>query len=665
MIKSMVAVTTIICVLSFAITYAGKGKESSGKPENKGKPKDNTEVQSTTRHVCAVAQGTGDGSSQANCENIASNNSNVGFGDTVKFYDDGGNFDCVNTTLTPNVSPTQESERIIYEAASGETPTWNSGVTLGGPWTKESGTDGVDAIYSMAEPNVRWGTQRVVFESDPGKESEDSLCFNVPEPRPGGALGTGNECSYGGIVAGAIGASENGDTYNANGKTFVRTSHADSPNNYTLISTQAGVCINIDNKSYITLSGLKFRYVQSVIDAELSDNVIIDGFDVKYVAGYAAINLKNATNDIVRNSKILWAGTMDGHRFDCIGHKKGTSNTLIENNEFGMWGHTCITAKSDQMVIRNNYFHDGGGKPIGTDGDNLLFLYNNRFRGCRGASQLKGTGHPNDHPCITISGSDNIVAFNEMWGKKSRAIFHGRPYNLERNYFYHNTIVNSTPDSKSEIHITGPGTYKTNGVIIKNNLIGPFNTTGGTECTALEYQPDKDGNPSTTGSEIEGNYFYSGIGCTNYFRIDNTFHTVANFESIYSSEVANNIAGNAPSYINKSFDNPNFGLLSDSEGIDDGVFLTVTSSKCSDTPSTVRLVDAGYFFSINAMITNGVIDNLAPHTITIGNDTGLKVKSRSGNVITLDQQITCSKGENVSFDYVGSAPDPGANESTN
>jgi hypothetical protein len=254
------------------------------------------------------------------------------------------------------------------------------------------------------------------------------------------------------------------------------------------------------------------------------------------------------------------------------------------------------------------------------------------------------------------------VALNEAWGKTSRFIFHGRPGTKNNNAYYHNTIASSSIGSEAEINIDGVGT---SGLFIKNNLLAPFNTVTGTECTALKYGPSNSESPASTSSDVQGNFFSSDNGCTNYFRRNNTYHTVASFESTYSSNVSNNTAGNPPNYVSNSFNNPDFGLVSGSDAIDDGAFLTTTTGACTGDPSQVNLSDATWVYKVNAFVTNGIIDNLAPRTVTIGDDTGLKITSRSNNTITLDQQITCAASENVSLDYDGSAPDSGANEGTN
>src|SRR5207248_6357131 len=85
--------------------------------------------------------------------------------------------------------------------------------------------------------------------------------------------------------------------------------------------------------------------------------------------------------------------------------------------------------------------------------------------------------------------------------------------------------------------------------------------------------------------------------------------------------------------------------------IDHGAFLAATTAAGSGTSVTVT---DGRYFSDGYGITEGDLIMIGTRTV--------RITHVSGNTLTLDQNITWSAGDHVSYPYAGSAPDIGALE---
>jgi hypothetical protein len=103
---------------------------------------------------------------QANTATLANANSWADTGDTVILCDDGGNY---STGINPTASPTQESERIIYEKASGDTPNLNAVGTCISLINKSYIT--VDGI-TCTSPTVVW-INMIQSDGDAGSNTSD------------------------------------------------------------------------------------------------------------------------------------------------------------------------------------------------------------------------------------------------------------------------------------------------------------------------------------------------------------------------------------------------------------------------------------------------------------------------------------------------------------
>jgi hypothetical protein len=347
-----------------------------------------------------------------------------------------------------------------------------------------------------------------------------------------------------------------------------------------------------------------------------------------------------------------------------------SSYNIIEESTFYHGGHHVLEINSPYNIIRNNYFHNENWtgtcahpETNGLCADRNIIIEDNTgdfaVRNVIEGNILAYAGVPADGD--TSTGMSLRTQFNVV---RNNLFFHndgpgltlyegsGQPYRTDHihifhNVFFHNgftAVAMTGSDARYNSGLLFDHTSGTSGtpianVVIKNNLFWDDNGSS----VSLYYT-------SASSQEFAGNFYQDA----------------ANRDASGNSTVdlpGGNLKSSAdPAFVNASgtpdVSNPNqfdFHLQASSPAIDQGVFLTVTSSAGSGTVIPVQ--DAGYFIDGFGVIQGDVIQ-LAGQSQTLrvlGVDYAI-------NQLTVDSSVTWTAGLGVSLPYGGAKPDIGAFE---
>jgi len=636
-------------------------------------------------HICNTPLGTGDASSPANCGGENEFNSPKSPGDNVFFY---------TTTGLMEWEPQFHSgtgnapaQRIFYHNMSR-----NLGIDFN--ITNCTGTPTVD-MRCTSSTQYSNDAQMIVFERDIDPNTgevlagEDSRGANLTKPFPGNVLGTGNEIGYWNRNIGGNREDdregnlfENGEVVNIGGTIHIRTSEATDPRQPYVISmphpledlvfpaknirgTSSQDCFDVRGRQYITLVNPKGEYCHTVVDAEDSNGIHVIRPFCRYMGGFTGcVDHRNSIDIYVEDIDCLWVGSFDSHHYECAGGIGGRY-AYYKGGQIGYTGHVGFNRGIDTK-LEDIHFHHIGGKPTSTNTDRRFYVFGSRFgpEACPGENQLENA-HISNHPCLGFNTDGRIFGFNEYWSYDSTLINSRSGSQPDLNWWaYHNTVhdINTSSTAGLIDVLSRTGDPIPDNVNIVNNLFTSFTTNNGNNCVGISYSGNIGVNPSNSNSTIEGNAFQSANGCNNYL----SGNTIANYESNFPSNVANNTAlTGSPNYFSDDPINANFNLNAGSNAIDTGVFLPGVTATCSGN-DTVTLTNTTWIPVPSATAPwnpdNGLSDNLVLRPITIGSETGLRVIGISGSNVTVDRAVTCPANSPVSFDYTGASPDAGAHE---
>jgi len=285
---------------------------------------------------------------------------------------------------------------------------------------------------------------------------------------------------------------------------------------------------------------------------------------------------------------------------------------------------------------------------------------------------IRNAGPTYNYNGLQLTAPKNIIRFNEFYNNIGSGIGLGTtgsglgpggnsvdPY-ADNNHIYHNTIYkNGILVSQTQWQISygmSLTEYNHDGTKVSNNKI----------VNNLFYKNNQNyNNPNYYSSWCKsdpncvttypinfnvGNYIYQ-------INVDSNVQGTGNYFGTNQELLEPNFNQNTnQNYLNPLFvdeANKNFNLSSASPYIDKGEFLTKTVG--SGNGNIVTVNDALYF-----MDGFGLVEG---DTVKIGNDT-VKITAIDYNnhQLTINNNITWSSGEGVSFPYSGSAPDIGAYE---
>ena len=422
-------------------------------------------------------------------------------------------------------------------------------------------------------------------------------------------------------------------------------------NNDEVIITDVSNGVDLSNRSYIVLDGLKIMHVSNSW-VEMKPNGkhnIIQNCYMEGAGGWSGIHIGNGAdyNRILNN--MLTASMQDPcGPDDLIYLRDGGRYNLIEGNTFSYAAHVAVNIvyKTDgpvpqlKNIIRNNIFKNLWHTNIAIYPNanysliegNLILDAGEEYKNNNCGSERDRSMPRKDHKGIQLGSPNSIIRNNVLInnGNMSSRTKTGYPPTTG-NRIYHNTFY----ENYYGIYSYGDPTY---GNIFKNNIF--FKNRNYEIYRGAIEEPNDD-------------YYINNnvLGASIYNKPDGE-QSLSYFKTNYPSEWHDNLEVD-PKFVNES--DRDLHLQPTSPMIDAGAFLTKTTSSGSGT--TIQVEDARYFMDGWGIIEGDLIQLEGwPQTVRITN------VNYNSNTITVDTHLAWNNGQGISLAYQGSAPDIGAYE---
>jgi len=458
-----------------------------------------------------------------------------------------------------------------------------------------------------------------------------------------------------------------------------------APGETPVITDSPGnIAINLDNRSYIRVDGMKADGKALADNANLKRWVtlrnanynIIENSDFKYATGWSCVAISDGSHhNQIRNNRMDFCGAYSSYRAsdntyqdsgDLIDLKEGSPNNLIEGNHLTHGGHNLITFDSSFNIIRNNYLNNDWSDVEGAGKGNRCMEIRAQD-GIRGfnvveGNILTGTGKPvdkdNPPPAIKVEGNNQIIRKNFIINNELVAVrtlaWTNNPYSRD-NKIYNNIMYNNGGGAWLLRHTADQGSIEADYNIFKNNIA--FNNKQNPGGSSFNYDINIDLNvgDSLKNNRVISNSIFGSDGKSIIKVKGISTESVQWYQSNYPNNYSGNIEEN-PQFVSSNPGEPEeFRLKSSSRLIDAGDYLTKTKDSGTNGV-TVGLEDAGYFTDGFGLIEGDLVQ--------IGTNTPVRIQKvdYSGNRITLQKPITWRSGDAVSLPYSGSRPDIGAYE---
>ncbi len=436
--------------------------------------------------------------------------------------------------------------------------------------------------------------------------------------------------------------------------------------------------INIKNKNYIIIEGLKIKEVRRWVSILGSNYIILKNniFDTAldpYGSSKTGIFLQSSNH-----CKIL-DNVINQTTQDNIGLVSSNYN-LIEGNTITRGRHVLWTMKcSNYNIIRNNYFHNalqkigeiydcdnvGDGStefPKITSLDNAK--YNLVERNIFAYTPSPGDASP--YSGIQYSGQNGIIRNNLFYECEGPAI-QMTIYGTEATYNYSNRIAHNVfyKNEYGAIEITSSSTSNFHDQQIRNNIFykNKFiqRDMRWRWFEELNEKPVQIMTGRTSGMSFKNNVIFSSELNELYViaygsRTSSTNpapQSLAYWEYMFPDLFSGNLQVN-PLFVNE--DEKDFRLKEGSPMIDAGMFLTHTTNQGVNSQEII-VKDAGWF-------TDG-FGIIGGDTIQLEGQTEYAIISSinyNTGTILIDRPLTWDVDQGVSMAYNGSAPDLGAFE---
>ncbi|MFQ5964718.1 MAG: hypothetical protein ACE5KZ_10565 [Candidatus Scalinduaceae bacterium] len=414
--------------------------------------------------------------------------------------------------------------------------------------------------------------------------------------------------------------------------------------------TNVNIGINLDSRSYIVIDGLTVdgnshgppgSQTEADVDKWMSmtssSRNIVKNCNFQYAR--SGIQVREGSNyNVFQNNIMHYVYTnldppKDSGNMIIL---RASNHNLIENNDMAYSGHNLITIPRDSNynVVRNNNLHSHWHRAHMIAGSFNVFEGNyvsdSSSQITKDPDGGKNLGRNNIYR-RNMFHSNEFFGFRDTTNKASPETYLNRIYN---NVAYGNGqgMVNIQMNS-------GTTAYD---IMYKNNIA--YNNQG---SRVIDISPSGSSDPFA-GRVFNNNILLGGNIDTKAYG----FHDVSWYQQNHPANFMNNIAVN-PQFVNPNATLPDFRLQSGSPAIDEGAFLTQTSSFGSGT--TMNVEDALYFTDGLGIIEGDLIQ-LEGQTQTA------RITNISGNTITLDTPLSWNNNQGVSLAYNGSAPDIGAYE---
>ncbi|QYZ65874.1 MAG: hypothetical protein HPY30_07675 [Gammaproteobacteria bacterium (ex Lamellibrachia satsuma)] len=560
-------------------------------------------------------------------------------------------------------------------------PAWASFNTASGQLSGTPGT-GTAGSYSNIGISVSDGAERATL---------NAFQITVTAPEPGGgnnlyvdpligasscndydvgsrACGTGSETAFRNL-SGAAAAAVAGETVlirEGNYNEALIPQNSGTPDNYityrnyeseqaTITGTDLTPAINISNRQYIILQGLRVHNVRRwmyAVNAHhniLQHNTFQRALDPSGSAKTGLFFQEATYNKILNN-------TIEDSNEDNLGLIKSDYN-LVEGNTFIRGSHVLWTIKCGNFnVIRNNYLHNEIQK-IGEiyDCDGVGFDHEftehdaTKYNLVEGNIFAKGESYysPANGNGIQYAGQNGIIRQNVFY--EMNAGLNLQHYSPEALYVKHNRVYNNVFHDNACGGIStidrSYGNYEDN--LFVNNILNKNH-----ECDEPNTPYQHVYREGMSGYQFDNNNFFSGnLGDDVIGYWGGSGITLAEAQHNNPNFYVNNIEQD-PQFVNEV--NRDFTLESTSPMIDAGRFLTATVGSGSGT--TLVVDDAGYFYD-GFGIAGETGDEIQ---LQGSNETARIVEINYANhTITLDRALSWNAGQGVALKYNGTAPDMG------
>jgi hypothetical protein len=448
------------------------------------------------------------------------------------------------------------------------------------------------------------------------------------------------------------------------------------------------VAIDVQSRSYITIDGLAADTVDYWLRLKSSDHICVFNCTFTNLRSNSRPNWPDGVV-ISENSHHNWvkncsAGGIGYALTDCSGPcaiggmflgdweigppYDESSFNLIENNTFYHGGHHVLEINSPSNIIRNNYFHNENWtgtcahpETNGLCADRNIIIEDNvgdfATRNVIEGNIIAYGGVPADGDTSTgmsIRTQSNIVRNNLFFHNDGPGITlyegSGQSYNAAHthifaNVFFHNGYT-AVPMTSSDVrynsgllfdHTSGTSGAPIANVVIKNNL---FWDNNGNSLSFYYTDPAFE--------ELAGNFYQ-----TAYIR-------GASGNSAVDLPASNIKSSSDPLFTNTSgtpdVSNPNqfdFHLQTGSPAIDQGVFLTTTTS--AGTGTVISVEDASYFIDGFGVVEGDPIQLQGQTQVA-----RIVNVDYAANRITVDASLAWTSGLGVGLPYAGAKPDIGA-----
>lgn len=319
---------------------------------------------------------------------------------------------------------------------------------------------------------------------------------------------------------------------------------------------------------------------------------------------------------------------------------------LVVGNQFSLGGHHILGVYSNRNIIRGNTFHN----------EEWYACHRTESGGlCGNRNVILNTSNPNENIRNVIEGNHIVFSGVPPDQDSSAGLSVRTQHNIIRhNVFYHNDT--------SGVALSADGSNSNNASY--NHVYSNVFFHNGFPLVN-DWDPMKSGMLLARWVDDAAHNAMTGVAIKNNIFHDNNLHAVYFY---YVNPQEQDAAGNHDGQEDPRFmaantvpDPANFNVLdlhlqASSPCIDNGVFLTVTTSAGQDSTALV-VQDVGYFSDGHGLVDGDVIQlEGQTHTAKV------VAVDHATTTITLDQPLTWTSGTGVGLPYMGRGPDQGAYE---
>jgi len=393
----------------------------------------------------------------------------------------------------------------------------------------------------------------------------------------------------------------------------------------------------------------------------------------KYAHGWYGIVIDGGSHhNKILDSNFDFVGTYDNGLGDDKGDTLQIVNgkyNLVQGCIFRHGGHSSLVIEQGQFnVVRNNHF-DGDYSDIEGPGRGARTVElkgegpTNRTGGFNlfENNVLVNTKRPTDTlsaPAVKVNGIGQIVRRNIIFNNYGHAIITangpgGSNGHVGRNHIYNNVFYNNGLAAWALFFHDSNGVTNDNNVFVNNIMYANRNNAKSNSDNAEIVYSNR--GLLGRGNLISNNIMLkSSAGDAKVFTVEGKSNSLSWYESQHPNEFLKNIqldpgfASASPIVVS------DFKLSPSSPAIDTGIHLTKTTSSGSGT--SIPVEDAN-FFSDGFGVSAG-------DKVIVGNN-GLVIVQNvdyENNIIIVDRNVSWSRGDPVSLNYSGEAPDVGAFE---